>query len=188
MARHVVALGDSFTADGRYLEKVLAVLPPGSTGRKFGFVGKGAAFIHSKLPLALAEPTTDLIVLAGVNDLASGRRLKTTQEALQAIYRDARARGVRVVAVTVPPWAAYLKAPRFAANKSAILWKWRALNEWILANPDVTPVDTSGMGNAAGELNSAFASRDKLHPSAAGQARLGEEIQRQAFPVESVNV
>lgn len=165
--RLVVALGDSLTADGRYARALEAVLPLGSVVRVFGYVGKGVRDVAAHLDEALALGPTDVVVLAGVNDIASGRSVETVVNGLASMYGRIAAAGARPVAVLLTPW-------RGDAAKTA------AVNDWITRS-GVAHVDTAVLGDGSGRLARAFNSGDGLHLNAAGQAALGQLIFEQAF-------
>ena len=170
--RRVAVLGDSITANGGYVRRLQALLPPGSVVKGFGVVGEGAKAAHRRLSQALEGRPTDLVVLLGVNDIASGRSLAHTQQWLGRIYAQGRAAGARVVAVTVTPWAAYKRTDARQQRTTA------ALNHWIRSAPVGAVVETGSMGDRQGRL---LGRGDGLHPDAAGQRRLGDLIRQQAF-------
>ncbi len=164
--RHIVALGDSITA-GNYIH-FLGELMPKCTVDYVGFPGDGARSIYRRVYDALDKKPDDLIVLAGVNDIASGRDIESVKDSLNQIYTTAKSKGVRVIAVTVLPWRGYGPPTE-------------TLNAWILGGPEgVTPVDTSSLGDALGGLPSAL-SGDNLHPNVAGKKALARLIREQAY-------
>lgn len=169
--RRVAAIGDSLTADGRYLDTVLAALPPGSEARAWGYGGQGSRVIASHLPEVLAWRPTDVIVLAGVNDLASRRPLSHITANLSAMYAAIRAARARVIAVTVLPWG---RRPTYDFNGTV------ALNRWIRAASVDRVVETATLGDETGWLLPQF-TRDGVHLTADGNAALGELIAEQAF-------
>lgn len=171
-ARTVSALGDSLTAHGGYCSSLEAQLPAGSSVTCHGYVGQGAKVIGTHLDEALADLPDDLVVLAGVNDLASGRDPRSS---LDTIYRTADAAGARVIAVRLTPWAGH-------ARGVSLQQKTLELNAWITQNQYVSAVvDTSALGDAAGNLLAAYGSGDGLHLNSEGQRKLGELIAEQAF-------
>ena len=146
----------------------------------FGYPGKGAATVARNMGRVIAWQPTDLIVMAGVNDLAAGRRVNQVQASLAAVYRTARASGIRVVAVPVLPWGAYLDKSRFNRRRAAIVDDMRQLNAWI-RRQGVKVVDGASSVSADGYRLRAELTRDGLHPNAAGQQRLGRQLARAAF-------
>lgn len=178
--RRVAALGDSITANlgrsGGYLDLVLAALPQGSAVQKFGYGGQGVDVISQHVNEVLAWRPTDVIVLAGVNDLASHRSEERIAARLAEIYGRFRAAGVRVIAVQVLPWG---RRPTYDAEGT-----WR-LNHWILAQEELRQVArvvrTDLMGDANGWLLPAY-TKDGVHLTKAGNDALGQLIWQQAFP------
>jgi len=157
--RKIVALGDSLTADGRYVRYL------GATG--FGYVGRGVKDIASHLDEALALKPTDVIVFGGVNDLASGRSFSTITGELSKMYERIRAAGARPVAVLVAPWKGDVA-------------KTAAVNQWIRES-GVAHVETWRLGSAEGRLLPSYNAGDGVHLNGAGQKALGKMIKEQAF-------
>jgi lysophospholipase L1-like esterase len=139
----VALIGDSLTAVGggyvRYLEKR-------SPRSRFVSYAKGGAMVNQmrrQLEAMRADGEgsfTHLVVFGGVNDLYSdetaGRTVPKIEADLAALYAAGRARGLRVVALTVAPWggfAKYYNARRGAAT--------RELNDWIRLGVDRGDVD-----------------------------------------------
>jgi len=142
----------------------------------FGYMGQGTHYLANKVGEALAERPTDLVVLGGVNDAASGRSAAHAIEGLKRVYAAAKAAGVRVVGVTITPWGAYR---RTNARQQAVS---AAVNRWVLNEAPVdAAVDTSVLGDADGRLLSRYDSGDHLHLNAAGQRALGRQIYEAAF-------
>ena len=86
--RVIVALGDSITAGGyaRHLKDIV----PNSRPHTFGYGGKQTGFIMKKLDLALAKKPDDIIILAGVNDIASGRSFEHITGNLKNVIKPIR--------------------------------------------------------------------------------------------------
>ena len=116
----VAAIGDSLTdqrvGGGRYMT-ALADRCPQSRFDAYGVGGQRTnhmrwRFLRDVFGVgALAKPKPDyshVIVLGGVNDLAAGPtrsvQVEDVQRNLAYMYREAKSRGVKVVAVTLPPW------------------------------------------------------------------------------------
>jgi lysophospholipase L1-like esterase len=111
---------------------------------------------------------TDVVVLLGVNDLASRRA--SARQWLGTIYGAAKGNGARVSAVMLTPWACHAKGKGLqdATNE---------LNDWIArsANVDVV-IATADLGDASGCLWPDYAGKDGLHMNAAGYATLADII------------
>lgn len=106
----------------------------------------------------------NVVVLAGANDIGGGQSAERIFATLTAIWNLAKAKGLRVYALTLPPvkgWSG------FASNFDAIERKRQALNTLILASP--VPDAILNMGVMADpddpqRLSVAFDSGDHLHP------------------------
>jgi lysophospholipase L1-like esterase len=175
--RRVAALGGSHTEAGVYGRRLAELLRV--PVRSHGFRGKTTRIIAGHLPEALAGGTTDLVVLAAVNDVAAGRTATQITTDLHALFARAKATGVRLVAVRLPPAAGHA---RFVRRGEVVA----AVNAWISdqkGRPDGPDevVDPAALGDAAGRLAPAFDSGDHLHMNRAGYRRLGEIIRAQAF-------
>jgi lysophospholipase L1-like esterase len=136
----VALLGDSLTdsrVGGGYVRYLEGRLPKS----RFVSFAKGGAMVNQmrrQLDAMLADPEggfTHLLVFGGVNDLYSdetaGRTVKKIETDLAALYAAGRARGMRVVGVTVAPWGGFSKY--YSARRGAAT---RELNAWILAGPE----------------------------------------------------
>jgi len=189
----VAAIGDSLTDSraqgGKYLSW-LETRCPESRFENFGKGGDMANMMRRRfearvLPRAKDE-LTDIIVFGGVNDLYSDLTAHRTHEKitgdLGAMYAAARARGWRVIALTVAPWAG-LKS-YFNERRSQATLK---LNDWIRARVEAgdvnVVVDTYPM-LSCGEpelLCAKLALPDGVHMNEAGHAVLGEALWEAAF-------
>lgn len=172
--RAVALLGDSLTGGPEYAAELRRLLGPDSEVRAFSYQGKGAAFIRGKLEEALAYGPTDLVVLAGINDLASGRSPAHIIAQLNDIYVTAREQGVRVVGVGLIPWGCH----HLGAEKISETYE---VNEWISWSSPADFVDTTSMGDGANCLHPALAAPDNLHLNTIGQRALAQEVFIQAF-------
>lgn len=190
----VAALGDSLTdaksAGGRYLE-VLAKRCPESRFDNFGKGGDMVNQIRRRFErdvLASGTAYTHVLVFGGVNDLYSdltaGRTPAKISADLSAIYRASRARGWKVVALTVAPWGGFTKY--YNERRGAAT---RELNAWIAERATQQEVDhviDAYALLACGDperLCKEYAGslRDGLHFGAPGHEKLGAAIYEQAF-------
>ena len=190
-ACRVAALGDSLTdyrsGGGGYL-RVLEKRCPES---EFVNYGKGGDMLNQMRRRfeaeVLAEPAsrfTHLIVFGGVNDLYSDETALRTpakmQRDLTAVYQAARARGWRVVAITVAPWGGFAKwfTPRRSAATSEI-------NAWIKASPADSVVDAHALLSCGdperlcAEYSPPF--KDGLHFGKKGHEKLGDALYEAEF-------
>jgi lysophospholipase L1-like esterase len=170
MPLRVLAVGDSITA-GNYPVLLEHHLAPGSEVEVRALTGAGAEQVYNNAYTALASGDYDVVVvLAGVNDLASGRSVSTAKEWLQRIYDEAIAAGSRVVAVELLPWAGHVTG----ATKVA---ETEALNLWIRQLEGFArtrTVSTVSMGDGLGR--SLYAGSDGLHLTRAGNEKLAQLV------------
>jgi lysophospholipase L1-like esterase len=174
--RKVVCLGDSITADGVYGKILESKLPEGSSVTSLGYVGQGVRVIYSHLAEALRSNPTDLVVLAGVNDLGGGRKAKDIIVDLELLWTEIKRSGARLVVIQVLPWAGY---PTSTPAKQE---ETKALNKLIKNSkiPDAI-INTSVFDNGSGRLIGAAGSGDGLHPGKEGKIILGRLIHEQGF-------
>jgi lysophospholipase L1-like esterase len=169
-AKKVLAVGDSFTA-GPYPKLLEAILPEGSSVTAMGYSGQGAAVIHEKASSALNSGEYDVVViLAGVNDLASNRGATVAYINLAKMYAEAMAAGAVVVAVEVLPWG----GTEYGAKR---LTETAELNRLIQQSDNVDfVVDTQSMGDGTGRLLKKYDNGTGLHLSRAGHEKLAELV------------
>ena len=97
-----MAIGDSITAQ-KYLNKIKSTITNAETF-SYGYIGQGAKFIYGKLDEALKHEPEWIIIMAGVNDIASGRSVQQPKEYLEKLYRKSKASGAKVMAIEILPW------------------------------------------------------------------------------------
>jgi hypothetical protein len=195
----VAAIGDSLTdfrsGGGKYLRR-LRELCPESRFDSYGIGGQRTDHMRWRLsqnlfgrgtPWSPRPSYTHVIILGGVNDLAAASprsaRIRRIQKNLAGMYQTARARGVRVVAVTLPPWGR-LRGVR-DARASATL----ELNQWILEQARSGAVDhavdihgslSCGDRDFLCPKNRRFAN-DHVHWGAAGHSIVADALHREVF-------
>lgn len=190
----IAALGDSLTdkrsGGGGYLD-VVAEACPRSVIDNFGKGGDMVnqmrrRFEQELLPLAEKRGYTDLVLYGGVNDLYSDVTAHRTNDRIQAdltgIYAQARARGMRVVAITVSPWggfARYFNPRRAEATLRLNAW----IADQLTAGAVDRVVDSYGILSCgdAERLCPDYARRDGLHLAPEGQRILGQALLEAAF-------
>lgn len=195
-AYRVAALGDSLTdrrvGGGLYLARLQELCPES----RFDHFGKGGDMVNQmrrRLPAVFAAASspetryTHLVVFGGVNDLYSdltaGRTVRKITADLEAIYDEARAQGLAVVAITVAPWGGFSRWFTPARAETT-----RELNAWIRARPAAGTVahvvDAHELLGCGDSLCEAYSKphRDGLHFGPEGHRRLGEALHRTAFP------
>jgi lysophospholipase L1-like esterase len=171
----VLAVGDSLTASAAYCAALKEQLPVGSTLSCRGLKGQGTAPILRDLQQNIKPGYDYVVVLAGVNDLASGRSLDSIQRNLEQMYLEIRANGAQVIAVTLTPWSGHRIGKTLVA-------KTDELNTWIKRHklPDKV-VNTSSLGDFSGRLLSHYGAADGLHLNPEGSAQLAELVWKQGF-------
>jgi len=144
----VALIGDSFTdrrsAGGGLYVRYLEQRCPESQFVNFAKGGTMVNQMRKKLlgGLLTGAHFTHLIVFGGVNDLYSdetaGRTPAKAEADLAAMYAEGKAQGLRVVGLTVAPWAGFTRYynPRRAAAT-------HELNAWILAQPAAGTLDAT---------------------------------------------
>jgi lysophospholipase L1-like esterase len=191
----VAAIGDSLTdargGGGKYLDLLRERCP----NSRFDNFGKGGNMVNQMrrrlerevmgtpdVPLTRDDPYTDLIVFGGVNDLYSDLTAHRTFDKitadLTAMYEVGRARGARIVAITVAPWAGLSGYFNERRSKETL-----RLNDWIRAQPvqivvDAYPILSCGEPEL---LCPTYALPDRVHMSPEGHRVLGEAVFEAAY-------
>jgi lysophospholipase L1-like esterase len=190
----VLALGDSITdqrvGGGGYLRELGRACPLSQFehfGRGGDMVSQMRRRFEQELPSRRGDYDT-LIVYGGVNDLYSdltaGRTNELIESDLSAIYRQAEAFGLRVVAITVSPWGGFTRYFNERRSRST-----RLLNSWIQGTTasgltDVV-VDSYGILSCGDSERLCpeyeTPAHDGLHPGPAGHALLARALLERAF-------
>jgi lysophospholipase L1-like esterase len=178
----IVALGDSTTAGTPGFRSPLETPPNGSGNVESqygywlmqthqdwrvlnrGINGERADQIHARFARDVAAAKPDLvIIIAGVNDVYQGRTAESAEHELEAMYNEARAARIPIVAGTIIPFN--LATPDQNARMHAV-------NAWIsdyAAHHDlVVFCDTRAAVAAPGRPDRLVSSPDDLHPSPDG--------------------
>jgi lysophospholipase L1-like esterase len=181
--RIVLCFGDSLSAETasspaywRYIKPTGTMLVNGSSK---GYGGQQiAAILKASKPIVEKVHPTDVVLLAGVNDIASTHTVQRVIADLQAAWDYYHAQGARVIAVKLTPWFGYTKY--FGADKKTaqpFRDVTNAVNAYIDARrgmkggPDAV-VETAPMGDKNGALKKEY-SAGGLHMSNAGKKALG---------------
>lgn len=177
----VGAMGDSLTADGRYTKK-LNNLCDSKLFVKHGVGGQGTGSMVKRFNKDIIQNNyRDVIVFAGVNDLASQRSAKTIKNNLAKMYGNASAKNIRVIALTITPW----KGTRHWTPERQL--RTEEVNRWILSKPenvDIVVDAYSLMDNGNAELKPEYDPGDHLHFNKAGHKALGNAIYSQIYAQE----
>jgi lysophospholipase L1-like esterase len=204
--RSVVTLGDSIT-DGngstpdqdrrwpdylaqRLAQQGVAVANAGISGARLLRDGMGRNALARIEQDVLAQPgVTDLVVLLGINDIgwpgspfAPGEAPVTLAELTSGFAQlaaSARARGVRIIAGTLPPFEGALAGTPYAGHYSDDKENLRqALNRWIRGASDFDAVvDFDAVlrdPDHRRRLRSMYDSGDHLHPGDRGYQAMAE--------------
>lgn len=180
--RIILCFGDSLSAETKGAPAYWRYLKPTGTtlvnGSSKGYGGQQVAAIlkASKAIVAKVHPT-DVVFLAGVNDIASSHTAAKVIADLQAAWDYYHAQGARVIAVKLTPWFGY--ARYFAAGKKTaqpFRDATNAVNAYIDSRrgkkdgPEVV-VETASLGDENGALKQEY-SAGGLHHSNAGKKAL----------------
>lgn len=172
----IVVLGDSITVG--YLPKLKKIMA-GTEVIGEGFGGRMVDYIHSHGQKYLDQNPTHVVILAGINNIASydagyraagGRKeVHNVGKALMRLWADAKATGAKLYAVTLLPCPSHrlCKRPEIAAEREK-------LNQFIRESvgksggPDVV-IDTES-------FNTSLLAGDGLHPNGSGQTALAQMV------------
>jgi lysophospholipase L1-like esterase len=195
----VAAIGDSLTDPrshgGGYL-KLLGERCPASRFDNYGVGGQMVNQMRRRFARdVLGEPPdpdhpkprySHLLVLGGINDICSDETALRTPPKIRAdlawMYRTARARGIHVVALTMPPWGGferYYNARREASTLALNAWiRDQARDGAVDAVVDLFPLLSCGRPT---HLCERYGWPDRVHWSREGHQIVGEAIYRAAF-------
>lgn len=172
--RRILVMGDSITVG--YLPKLKSLLSSDDV-IGMGIGGAQVAAIAKKTADYYGQQPTHFVLLAGINDVSSGKSSTTIYKSLSDLWRATKqATGAKVVAVLLTPCGSYPKCrpgTAFAATREQV-------NNMIasaLGSPDNVDavIDTSQLGDEEGKLLPEY-SNGGLHLSAAGSQRLAELV------------
>lgn len=182
--RKVACLGDSLTVG--YGSKFRT--PDGQTCTVKARVGRPTSEMVSELRSSIiGQGFTDLIIMGGTNDVVcDGCNSQSTDRAinnLQTIYSEAKANGMRVVAVTIPPAADWYT--RFSARRSPDDYQndIDRLNNFVRGAAVDAVVDAYALLSDPArptEMNPTLQG-NALHPNEAGYTLLAQKISEQGF-------
>jgi lysophospholipase L1-like esterase len=190
----IAAVGDSLTDPrshgGGYLDYVKARCP----GLELDNFGRGGTMVnqmrrHFDEEVASSQkPYTHLVVFGGVNDLYSDLTALRTPAKIETdlgyMYGVAKARGMRVIVLTVAPWGGFTRYFNPSRGEAT-----HTLNAWIREQPAAGRVD--GVIDAYALLSCGDPDtlcdrfftpfKDGIHFGPEGHRLLGEALYRAAF-------
>lgn len=160
--KRVLVVGDSLVGSSGFLSTLEEGFEPGVTVNLVSLPGKGAAAIKDAgLEAARLLHPDVVVILAGVNDLASGRGWQHAAAQLDEFYFTLKQMGVYVVAVQLTPWDTHVEGRHLQGET-------KTLNTWIARHN--VPVATVYTDRIEGQ------GKDGLHLSAQGSRQLAEAV------------
>lgn len=169
--KRVAVIGDSLVGGQAFMVALKAALPTGATVEIHSYPGKGTAAILDALGPVLIGRPTHVVILAGVNDLASGRGAEVVKTNLNEMHRAVESAGAKPVAVELTPWRGNVGGDKYQAETASV-------NGWIRSSSGAKVVRTGSLGYSNGVLKPENDSGDGLHMSADGQRALAAVIAR----------
>lgn len=165
----IVVIGDSMVGGAAFKAALLEQVPSGSSVSIYSYPGQGSNYILGRLSGALQGNPTHVVVLAGVNDLASGRPSETVKGNLNEMYREIEAAGAKPIGVQLTPWRGHVNGAKYQAQTLSV-------NAWIQSQGGVRWVNTGSLGSDNGTLKADYNGGDGLHLSAEGQRALASMV------------
>lgn len=144
--------------------------------RSLGQHGATARRIRYKLLTQMEDSFDRAVLLAGANDVLSGRTPEQWAEDLEAIVDDLAIRAAEVTVVGIPPFREFPSLPstlrRYLAEKATALDQ---VSQQVCAGrSSVTWVTSNGLPDD----KAAFFAEDGFHPSASGYRYWAEAVSR----------
>lgn len=168
-----LAVGDSITAGGdyaRFLDSELSHYEFRTVGEVGAPVDRVLANLRREL--AASGPYDEIIVEAGLNSLSAGDEAVTS--GLQAIVREARSSGARVLVLSLTPWSRAPDQIRRINNRL----------RWLAPLWGVTYVDVwTPLADESGGLRSDLTGDASMgvHPNSTGHQLMARAIREQAY-------
>ena len=169
--KRVAVIGDSLVGGQSFMLALKASLASGSLLEVHSFPGQGTGHILDELGAVLFSNPEIVVVLAGVNDLASGRGPELVKTNLNEMYEAIREQGAVPVAVQLTPWRGHVSGSKYQAETMSV-------NGWIQTTAGVRDVRTDSLGDVNGTLISKYNNGDGLHLSADGQRALADLVSK----------
>ncbi|MBI4992528.1 MAG: transglycosylase SLT domain-containing protein [Candidatus Magasanikbacteria bacterium] len=173
----ILAVGDSITADANsYIDQLQKGCGGKISFEKIAKSGEQTLWMYDQIKdkqNLQSEGFTDLFILGGVNDIASGVNENAIKKRLTNIYNFGKNQQLKVTAITIIPWKTY---PTWTPPDQAIT---ENVNSWIKSQQGnlideiidyySLAVDTNDPGAAKSGWT-----KDGLHPSKTGHKALAE--------------
>ncbi|MDD4477021.1 MAG: GDSL-type esterase/lipase family protein [Patescibacteria group bacterium] len=187
---NILAIGDSITADSSSYARVLTIPESNikaQVGRKVDIPGEGSCpgetcDMRASIKNLNLSGFTSVIVLGGINDLASVKNAQTVINRLTSLYNDIKNKNnnIKIIGITIPPWG------NWTGNSDAanLQDETQTINNWIKSNADIA-VDFYSLilePNSAPPAQQQRYKGDGLHPNSAAHQVLANEIRQRAFP------
>jgi lysophospholipase L1-like esterase len=194
----VAAMGDSLTDPkshgGKYLE-LLRKKCPHSRFDSYGIGGNMVNQMRKRFERDVlgrpADPDhpkpkyTHVIILGGINDICSDETAKRTNDKIKtdltAMYKLAKADGLEVIALTLPPWGGfkrYYNARRAASTDDMNTWIRAQLGVTVDKLVDIFPVMSCGDREL---LCDSYGMKDHVHWNAEGHRVVGVKLYEEIF-------
>lgn len=188
----IVAIGDSTTAGTPGFRSPLEAPPNGSGNVESQFAywlmaahpgwrvvnrgvnGERSDQIRARFTRDAVQPRPDgVVIIAGVNDVYQGHTAEAVQLALEAMYAEAKAANIPVVAGSIIPYNT--ASPEQNSRMHAV-------NDWIQSyaarsEGRVAFCDTRAAVAAPGQPDRLVSSPDDLHPSPDGYRQIASALE-----------
>ncbi len=182
----IAIVGDSILAGGRMGNTLQSSLQPrfsGASVTTFAHVGDALGAIRTQLRQNVFDarpPYNTVIIDGGINGMA-GTSVEDSERIFTNMISEARQRGLRVVVLTVTPWAGYSGSSAEAQRRTT------AINQWLVGQAsgnDVMIVDMSSLGEGnPPRLRAQYDSGDGLHPNDAGRDRIAALVAQGVYGI-----
>ncbi|MEW6035266.1 MAG: GDSL-type esterase/lipase family protein, partial [Candidatus Micrarchaeota archaeon] len=181
----VGVIGDSLTAGGRYATTLRTYLREGNPDAAvdhYGVVGESLRAISGRFErdiLSHAPAYNAVVIQGGINGI-TGTSVIEAERYFTQMISAARARGMKVILLTLHPWAGASSSDATAQSRTAEINTW--LRSQAQADGSVVVVDVSSLGEGnPPRLRQIYDSGDHLHPNADGRDLIARLISQAAF-------
>ena len=167
---------DNNTRYGEYLQAQLRAGNPGAVVETHAVRSQSINQIRGRFRtdiLAVRPQYNTVIIQGGVNNI-TGINVLDAQRTFTEMIRTARENGMRVILVTLPPWAGFASSNAEAQRRTAELNRWIRLQ--AQTDGSVVVVDLASMGNGDPPRWRSEFSDDNLHPNDRGRREIARLI------------